>query len=132
MAGGGAPRAPPPPHQKTPPRRGAPPSVEGGAQDALPGVAPIARSCTRSPGRRDLAGDPGADPGEDPGLETVVLAVGVQRGRPGERGVDLLLAVVRVVVLREVLEVRGEVLDLHTERRHAEAGPRAAEAAAVR
>jgi hypothetical protein len=37
-----------------------------------------------------------------------------------------------VVVLGKVLEVRWELLDLHPERRHAEAGPRAAEAAAVR
>jgi hypothetical protein len=42
----------------------------------------------------------------------VLLAGGVQRGGPGEGGVDLFLAIGQVVVLGEVLEVRREVLDL--------------------
>lgn len=87
--------------------------MNGGGEYTSPGVAPTASSRIRLVPRRDPARDAEADAGEDAGLQLVGLAVGVQHRRARQRRGDLLLAVVRVVVLRDVLEVRREVLDLH-------------------
>src|SRR5436305_13829431 len=65
---------------------------------------------------RDAASHVRADAHERAGDERMGFITDVQRRRPGERGVDLFLPVRAVVVLRKVLEVRREVLDLHAER----------------
>src|SRR4051794_33581157 len=48
------------------------------------------------------------------------LAVGVERGRALEDDVDLFLALLGVVVVREVGPAGREALDVHPPRRHAE------------